>query len=199
MYLQRLRNEVARFVRTERSERAWAFRRTVSMLAGATLLASALCAQSKPKLMPVWDASDETSTASIDHRPWQETLTAYLRVRESGANRFDYAGLKASRTDALKLSDYLDHLQGLDPRTYSRAEQKAYWINFYNALTVKIILGAYPVESIREIRNNWLAGLIFPGPWDDVHAQVAGMDVTLNHIESGILRPSGMTTEFITP
>ncbi len=54
---------------------------------------------------------------------------------------------------------------------------------------MKVVLDAYPVESIRDIRKNWLAGLVFPSPWDIVYITVAGRDVTLNNIENGILRP----------
>ena len=90
-----------------------------------------------------------------------------------------------------KLASYLASLQSLDPRDYSRAEQKAYWINFYNALTVQVVADAYPVKSIKDISESLLGklGRIFGGPWDDVHAKVAGLDLTLNNIEHGILRP----------
>lgn len=163
--------------------------RALAVLVAVLLATGTAFGQAKSKLEKVWDASDESSAARIEHDSWQEILNGYLRVRESDANRFDYAGLKSDAKDTAKLAAYVDSLQGVDPRKFSRAEQKAYWINFYNALTVKIVAGAYPVDSIRDIRKNWLAGLIFPGPWNDVHAKVAGEDMTLDTIESGILRP----------
>ncbi len=137
-------------------------------------------------LLEVWDRSDETNAETIDHSAWQNLLTAYLSSHPSGVNRFDYAALKASAEDRAKLADYLAHLQAHDPRTYARAEQKAYWINFYNALTVQVVVNAYPVDSIRGIHESWIP---LSGPWDDVHAQVAGQELTLNNIEHGILRP----------
>lgn len=163
--------------------------RALAVLVAVLLATGTAFGQAKSKLEKVWDASDEASVARIEHDSWQEILNGYLRVRESDANRFDYAGLKSNAEDSAKLAAYVDALQGVDPRKFSKAEQKAYWINFYNALTVKIVAGAYPVDSIRDIRKNWLAGLIFPGPWNDVHAEVAGEDITLDTIESGILRP----------
>ncbi len=163
--------------------------RALAVLVAVLLATGTAFGQAKSKLEKVWDASDEASVARIEHDSWQEILNGYLRVRESDANRFDYAGLKSNAEDSAKLAAYVDALQGVDPRQFSKAEQKAYWINFYNALTVKIVAGAYPVDSIRDIRKNWLAGLIFPGPWNDVHAKVAGEDMTLDTIESGILRP----------
>jgi len=156
----------------------------------ATLVAVAAHAQSA-KLIPEWDTSDENNLARVDHRAWQETLNDYLREHDSGVNRFDYGALKANAGGTAKLDSYLTYLQSFDPRTYSRSEQKAYWINFYNALTVQVVTDAYPVDSIKDISKRLLGRLggIFGGPWDDVHANVAGRDLTLNNIEHGILRP----------
>ncbi len=155
----------------------------------AMLLAVAAQAQTA-KLIPEWDASDENNPAHVDHRAWQEILNDYVREHDSGVNRFDYAALKANAEGTAKLATYLKSLQSLDPRTYSRAEQKAYWINFYNALTVKVVTDAYPVDSIKKISKSLLGRLgVFGGPWDDVYANVAGRDLTLNNIEHGILRP----------
>lgn len=162
-------------------------RRALAVLIAAALATGTALGQAKSRI--VWDASDESSTARIEHGLWQEILGRYLRVRESGANLFDYAGLKSSAKDTEKLAAYVDSLQGLDPRNFSKAEQKAYWINLYNAVTVNVVLDAYPVDSIRDIRKNWLIGLFFRGPWDDIHAEVAGEGLSLNTIESGILRP----------
>ena len=160
-------------------------------LFGAVLAHGIANAQTEPNLIPAWDASDETNTAQIDHGAWQDILDGYLHSHDSGINRVDYASLKTSAEDSAKLSEYLAHLQGIDPRHYSRLEQKAYWINFYNALTVKVIVDAFPVDSIREISDSMLAvgGLIPIGPWGDVRANVAGLDLTLDNIEHGILRP----------
>ena len=171
------------------AQRARSCLRIAVILLVATLLAAAAHAQSA-KLIPAWDASDENSVARIDHGAWQEILNGYLRVHDSGVNRFDYGALKANAGDFAKLASYLASLQSLDPRDYSRAEQKAYWINFYNALTVQVVADAYPVKSIKDISESLLGSLgIFGGPWDDVHAKVAGRDLTLNNIEHGILRP----------
>ena len=159
-----------------------------SLVAAALLVVTPSFALAAPSsaLLEFWNASDETNAETIDHSAWQNLLTAYLSSHPSGVNRFDYAALKASDEDRTKLADYLAHLQAHDPRTYARAEQKAYWINFYNALTVQVVVNAYPVDSIRDIHESWIP---LSGPWDDVHATVAGQELTLNNIEHGILRP----------
>lgn len=143
------------------------------------------------KTMPVsfWDKGNEANTEEIDHSPWQQILNGYLQVHASGVNRFDYAALKANAPDRAKLAAYLEYLQKLDPREYSRAGQKAYWINFYNSLTVKLVVDAYPVNSILEICENRASGSQCSGPWKEAYAKVAGRDLTLDNIENDILRP----------
>ena len=154
-------------------------------LLGVALLTGVAKAAPGSELLSAWEASVETNAESIDHSAWQGILDTYLTSHPSGINRFDYAALKANAEDAARLAGYLTSLQELDPRHYSRQEQQAYWINFYNALTVRVVADAYPVDSIRDIYEGWLP----LGPWDDVHAEVAGMPLTLNNIEHGILRP----------
>ena len=154
----------------------------------AALLAPVAMAAPAPELIPGgWEASVETSTVSVDHGEWQHVLDAHLQTHPSGINRFDYGGLKASAENSARLADYLSYLQSLDPRSLSRAEQKPYWINFYNALTVRVVTEEYPVDSIRHIHESLLPLPI--GPWGDVHAEVAGHGLTLDDIEHGILRP----------
>lgn len=148
--------------------------------------ASMLSAAPQAELIPFWNKSNPANKAKINHSSWQFILNRYLNANHrSGINRFNYAKLKKNRADKRKFNRYLSSMQGLNPRKYSKAEQKAYWINFYNALTVKVILDNYPVKSITKIHNSWFAF----GPWDDVHAKVAGKKLTLNNIEHGILRP----------
>ena len=154
-------------------------------LLGAALLAAA-CGPPRMERIPAWDASDESNVERIDHGAWQDILDGYVRPDRDGVNLVDYAALAAHPADAAKLAGYVEHLEGIDPRDYSRAEQMAYWINFYNALTMKVVLDAYPVDSIRAIHESVVP---LTGPWGDVHANVAGQDLTLDQIEHGILRP----------
>lgn len=138
------------------------------------------------ELIPMWDASDESNTATIDHAPWQKILDGYLVTDDpSGINRFDYGALKANAEDRRRLGGYLQALAKLDPRTYAKAEQMAYWINLYNALTVFVIVPRYPVDSIKDIKS----GLIDFGPWNLELIPMQGEKLTLNNIEHGILRP----------
>jgi len=133
-----------------------------------------------------WLESDEASEFRVDHSAWQAILDAYLVDNHpSGVNRFDYA--EVSGDDKEALLDYIDVLQDIDPSTLAKNEQLAYWINFYNAGTIRVILEHYPVKSIRNIRPELFA--LSLGPWDHAYFSVAGEDLTLNDIEHQILRP----------
>lgn len=165
--------------------------RTLSRQAVLVVLLTAFAsapvhAAPEPELMSMWDASDESNRQDVDHAAWDGILKTYLDAgHESGINRFDYAGLKASGEDMDRLRNYLLALTGLDPRTRSRDVQMAYWINLYNALTVWVVTQDYPVDSIRDIKS----GLITFGPWERELVTVAGQSLTLDNIEHNILRP----------
>lgn len=138
------------------------------------------------ELLPFWDAADDANTSSIDHDIWQSLIDVYLDSdHPSGIYRFNYAALKANEQDQTRLREYLVAMTTIDPRTYSRAEQYPYWINLYNSLTVFVVTGRYPVDSIRDIKS----GLINFGPWDLELITIAGEQLTLNDIEHRILRP----------
>ncbi len=131
-----------------------------------------------------WLDSNDTNSAQIDHSQWQTVLDEYLITDDpSGINRVDYANLLTE--DKEQLVAYINSLAQLDPRLYSRAEQFAYWVNLYNALTVNLILNHYPIDSITNLGQNSLAF----GPWDDSIISIAGQTLSLNDIEHRILRP----------
>ena len=131
-----------------------------------------------------WEKSENDNKVQIPHDAWQSILDKYLiESHSSGINRFAYG--QVSEKDLLLLTSYLEQLTSLDPRLYSDREQLAYWINLYNALTIKLVIEHRPKKSIKEIGEG-LPGL---GPWDDQIVNIQGRALTLNQIEHGILRP----------
>ena len=78
-------------------------------------------------------------------------------------------------------------MQAVAISNYNRNEQKAYWINVYNALTIDLILSRFPVASIRDI--NISPGLLARGPWGAKLFIVEGEKLSLDDIEHRILRP----------
>ena len=156
-----------------------------SFAATQLLWAGLAQAAAPPELIPMWDASDDANATTVDHAPWQELLDAYLSEHPSGINRFDYGALQAHGEHRAQLASYIDALAAIDPRTLAKAEQLAYWINLYNAVTVSVVTDHYPVESIRDISDS----LFTFGPWGIELVIVAGQPLTLDNIEHGILRP----------
>ena len=136
-------------------------------------------------LWPRWEAHDPAARATIDHAAWEGLLKTYVSADPEGLNRFDYRGVSAA--DRMALEGYIAALAAVPIDNFNRDEQKAYWLNLYNALTVRLILQHYPVESIRDIDIS--PGLFSDGPWDKALIEVAGEDLTLNDIEHRILRP----------
>jgi hypothetical protein len=132
-----------------------------------------------------WLKSDAASTERIDHSLWSRFLAAYLVPGRDGVNRIAYAQARSSGRALLER--YISLLEATPVSRLNRAEQRAYWINLYNAVTTRIVLDHYPVRSIRDISLG--PGLFDFGPWDAKLVRVEGRELSLNDIEHGILRP----------
>ncbi len=135
---------------------------------------------------PRWERQDTASARVIDQRPWGMILRRYVRPGSDGVNRFAYRAVTPADRAALEAD--LQRLAGIPISGYARAEQRAFWINLYNELTVLVILQHQPVESITQI--NLTPGLFSAGgPWDAKLIRVEGEPLSLNDIEHRILRP----------
>lgn len=155
-------------------------------MAANTMWFSAATAAPSPNLWPHWQAHSTVSTQVIDHRHWDMILAKYLVTdHPSGINRFRYADFMSS--DRQILDEYLNQLQKVKVLSLNRKEQKAYWINLYNSLTIQVILNHYPVKSIMDIDIS--PGLFSNGPWGAKLLTIDGETVSLNDIEHRILRP----------
>lgn len=132
-----------------------------------------------------WQTHDPQSTAQIDHRVWDGFLNKYVVPGKAGITLVRYRHV--SGEDRKRLADYIASLSALAISTYGRDEQLAYWINLYNALTVKVVLDHYPVKSIRDIDIS--PGFFADGPWGKKLVSVEGEKLSLNDIEHRILRP----------
>lgn len=158
--------------------------RPTLLLALALLAAGPANAAPDAKLWPYWQQHDPASTRTVDHRPWADFLERYVRPGDDDVNRVAYADV--SPADLAALSSYVQDLAALPIRSYDRDEQLAYWINLYNALTVRVILDHYPVDSIRDID---ISGFFADGPWGADLLTIEGQDLSLDDIEHRILRP----------
>lgn len=133
-----------------------------------------------------WEAYDSAATQQVDHSAWGAFLTEYLITdHPSGVNLMKYAAVTSEDRQALQV--YIETLQTTPVSALNRNEQMAYWLNFYNALTIEVILAHYPVSSIRQI--NISPGFFSRGPWGAALVEVEGESLTLNDMEHRILRP----------
>ncbi len=135
------------------------------------------------KLWDRWTAHDSASVVSVDHSPWAVFLETHLRGDQDGINRIAYSAV--ADDDKAALDRYVATLEAIAVSGLNRDEQLVYWINLYNALTVKVVLDHYPVDSIRDIKS----GFFSSGPWGRKLARVEGEALTLDDIEHRILRP----------
>jgi hypothetical protein len=116
--------------------------------------------------------------AKPNHSPWNELLQKHV----SATGKVDYKGFEK---DKAKLNEYLKSLQKENPYgVWSKNEKLAFWINAYNAFTVKAILDYYPVSSITHIKPE-NANTIWKLKW----IEIAGKQLSLDEIENDIIRP----------
>jgi hypothetical protein len=139
----------------------------------------------RAELWTFWVAHEPGSTSAIDHGDWDHFLGRYVTTGGDGINRVRYRAVTSKRAQAL--ADYVAALQAVPVRRLNRREQLAYWINLYNAVTVKLVLEHYPVRSTRDIDIS--PGLFADGPWDKKLLAIEGEQLSLNDIEHRILRP----------
>jgi len=119
-----------------------------------------------------------------------DLLARYVVVASDSINRVDYGAWKATPADRQALVGFIDGEARRDPVAMAPAERFAYWANLYNALTLAVVLDAYPVASIRDIRSK---GRPFSfkasrGPWQTRLVTVAGRQMSLDDIEHKTLR-----------
>lgn len=132
---------------------------------------------------PATDASTGSSeggsepTEAIDplHRPFDVLLQKYVVI-----DKVRYAAWHANKEDLNALTSYVDALEAARPSTMERDPALAFWINLYNSATLELVLGHYPLASIKEIDS----------PWKQKVVTVEGKPLSLDDIENQVIRPT---------
>ena len=159
----------------------------IMMTVGIVLITSGFIggfSSSKPEVWDIWEDNNPANTQSIDHSTWDRLLKKYIEQDATGLNRFAYG--KVSAEDNKALNSYIQTISEIEISDRAKPVQFAYWINMYNALTIKVILDNYPVKSIREIDTS---GIFANGPWGSELVTIEEETLTLDDIEHAILRP----------
>lgn len=126
-------------------------------------------------------SSIKLRSQSSEPELWNDLLGRH--VAQNG--KVNYQGFI---TDKEKLQRYLDWLSQNPPKDIDKVdEQLAYWINAYNAFTIKLIIDNYPLQSITDLNPK----VPVPGlstVWDKRFFEIGGKEFNLNEIEHEILR-----------
>ena len=156
------------------------------VLSALPVSAGSALAAPKADAWPRWEAHVAGSERAVDHDPWDAILAEVVSLGDDGVARVDYPALTG---DALRgqLDGYIAQLASTPVSELDRAEQQAYWINLYNALTLQVMRDHYPVDSIQDVDIS--PGLFSSGPWGAELIAVEDEILTLDDIEHRILRP----------
>ncbi len=121
------------------------------------------------------------------HTLFDQILTTYVK-----GGLVNYKTLK---NDKEGLDRYLESLNAVTQNQYegwTRQRKLAFWINAYNAFTIKVILEHYPIERsiLADPLQRYPANSIrqIPGVWKGLKWPIAGRTYSLDHMEHVIMR-----------
>jgi hypothetical protein len=130
-------------------------------------------------LLSLFESNAQTSPPSHDG------FTQLLKKNVTNAGKVNYKGFIK---DSIEFNKYLKQLSDHPPqKNWSKNDQMAYWINAYNAFTIKLIMRYYPVKSIKDIGSSIQIPFVNT-PWDIKFITIGKDKLDLNNIEHGILR-----------
>lgn len=108
-----------------------------------------------------------------EYTEWNSLLKKYV----SASGKVNYAGFKS---DKAKLNAVCEDLKKNAPASdWTKNQKLAYWINVYNAFTIKLVVDNYPTSSITKIMAK---------PWDKKFISIGGVNYSLNDVENNIIR-----------
>ena len=138
-----------------------------------------------PNRGPAGSATTPPRPRPSIHASWTEFLQTYVAPDADGLHRVAYG--RVTSADRRALDAYLRELQAVRVSGLARDEQRAFWTNLYNAVTVDVISTTTPVESIMDVSIS--PGFFSRGPWGKKLVRVEGVELSLDDIEHRILRP----------
>lgn len=118
--------------------------------------------------------------------PSHEIFDKLLKKHVSKDGKVDYKGFISDKNEFQKYLDLLSS-NAPDKAKWSEDEQLAYWINVYNAFTIKLIIDNYPVKSIQDLHPKLKIPLVNT-VWHKKFFQIGGKDASLDEVEHKILR-----------
>ncbi|MDJ0765305.1 MAG: DUF547 domain-containing protein [Myxococcota bacterium] len=126
-------------------------------------------------------AGEKNKPFDHTHQQWQGLLKTYVK-----SGTVDYAAWHRGGQD--RLDQYLATLAAVCKKDYKKWNKRnkiAYWINLYNAHTIKLVLDNFPVKSLQNVGAK-------PGSaWEEKRiplAKLEGKTLSLGDVENEILR-----------
>jgi len=158
-------------------------RAALHVLAFTLLLALAGCTTIQP--VPVADLSP---TPIFGHDDFDRVLQRFV----NDAGRVDYAGLQRDPAD---LDRYYARVATYSPDSHpdlfpTAASRLAYWINAYNAVAIKTVLAAYPINGVGDVRAPFPFNLFMKrgGFFFFRRAAYGGKTTSLYYLEHYVIR-----------
>ncbi len=111
---------------------------------------------------------------AVDHNQFTNLLAQHVRN-----GLVNYKALKNDK----RLSEYLESLSKTNVKHLKGADAMSFWINVYNAQTLKVVCDNYPVNSIMDIQGGQV--------WKKYNFTIDGKSYTLESVENSILRKMG--------
>ena len=140
-----------------------------------------------PKIIKI--PKDVVSSSLDNANIHQHSLfTKFLSNYVNSTGEVDYVGISKDKD----LDKYLIQLSDNTPaQSWTQDQKRAYWINAYNAFTIKKIVINYPIKSLQDLDGG--------KTWDVKWISLGGKMYSLNNIEYDIIKPLFMdaTVHFV--
>jgi len=114
--------------------------------------------------------------AAFDHSHAALAKVLDGAVTKNGRVRYDLLRTRKQALDA-----YVDSLAQAPVRDMSKAQQLAFWVNAYNAVTLQLIVDNPQISSIRELDGGQV--------WKTRSFTLGGQSLTLDQVENDKARP----------
>jgi hypothetical protein len=148
----------------------------IALLCAAAALTGCRTRAPDARLWDRWTAHDERNPSQIDNRLWNDFLHAHLR---RAGRLYVLAYASVSPDERIRLAAWVRLQQRLPVSQYSLRQQRAFWLNLYDAGTVLAVFDAGLPHDSHRLRKLRAAKRFI----------VEGQALSLDDIENHILRP----------
>ncbi|MFC2091992.1 DUF547 domain-containing protein [Elusimicrobiota bacterium] len=123
---------------------------------------------------------------TLDYQSYGFILEKYV----TSEGLIDYAAVSGNRS---KLDEFLKTISEVTQEQYvswNKYDKIAFWINSYNAITLKTVIENYPINTKKNMEKQYPLDSMkqIPGAWKKTKHRILGKMLTLDRIKKDILR-----------